>query len=73
MKSLFLCAFLALVVLVLAPAVADALVVSGNWDVHFDFQGKCANDFHAEGLIHSAGGSPPTITNIFVFGDLVQK
>jgi hypothetical protein len=60
---------LALVALMLLPLNADAIKVGTNPDVHFDFKDECANDFHIEGLIHSAMGTPPKVLDIFVKGD----
>lgn len=48
---------------------AEMVVVGLNDDVHFDFPGLIANDFHVEGLIHSAGGIAPVVNNVIVFGD----
>jgi len=45
------------------------IVVGFNDDVHFDYEGVMANDFHVEGIVHSAGGSPPIVGDILVFGD----
>jgi len=55
--------------LLLQPLAVEAIIVGTNPDVHFDFQGKCANDFHIEGMIHSVDGNTPTVEEIFVFGD----
>jgi hypothetical protein len=59
---------LAVAALLLQPMAADAIIVGTNPDVHFDFEGMCANDFHIEGLIHSAMGTVPTVVEIFVNG-----
>ncbi len=45
------------------------IIVSLNDDVHFDYQGLRANDFHVEGIVYSAGGLPPTLGNVIIFGD----
>lgn len=65
MKRLFL---YSVIMLMLFPLMSSALVVGLNDDVHFDYPGE-ANDFHIEGVIYSAGGVTPTVTNIIVFGD----
>jgi hypothetical protein len=54
---------------ILLPINASAIVVGTNADVHFDFEGAIANDFHVEGLIHSVEGEPPSVVEVFVFGD----
>jgi hypothetical protein len=67
MKKLLLLVTLFLVIpcLIMARIVPVAL----NDDVHFDYMGLQANDFHIEGTVHSAGGIPPMVANIIVFGD----
>jgi hypothetical protein len=57
------------IILLLFPLMSNALVVGLNDDVHFDYQGRMANDFHIEGIIHSVPGITPTVTSILVFGD----
>jgi hypothetical protein len=69
MQNRFVVAVLAIATVLLLPLAAEGIIVGTNPDVHFDFQGMCANDFHVEGLIHSLAGNPPTVQDIFVFGD----
>lgn len=45
------------------------IVVGLNDDIHFDYQGYRANDFHIEGIVYSAGGIEPNINEIIIFGD----
>lgn len=45
------------------------ILIAVNDDIHFDYQGKIANDFHVQGTIHSGGGLVPSFGNIIVFGD----
>ena len=66
MKRLFI---LIVMIVMLFPLMANALVVGLNDDVHFDYPGMMANDFHIEGIIHSSGLVTPTVTNIIIFGD----
>lgn len=56
-------------VLLIAPLMLSAIVVGLNDDVHFDYDGVVANDFHIEGNVHSSGGIWPKVTDIHVFGD----
>ncbi|MCP4545103.1 MAG: hypothetical protein GY835_01400 [bacterium] len=72
MRKCFAVLVIAAAALLMQPLTADAIIVGTNPDVHFDFQGQCANDFHIEGMIHSAEGSPPTVEEIFVAGDPVS-
>jgi hypothetical protein len=60
--------FMLLMVMLMVPAMLSAIVVGLNDDVHFNYNGE-ANDFHIEGIIHSAGGVTPLVTSIMVFGD----
>lgn len=66
MKRLFI---LGVMILILLPLMSHALVVGLNDDVHFDYPGMVANDFHIEGVIYSAVPVTPTITKIIIFGD----
>jgi len=69
MRKCILCALAAAAVMLLLPQSANAIIVAVNADVHYDFMdGSCANDFHVEGLIHSAAGTIPKVDDIFVFG-----
>lgn len=45
------------------------IIVGLNEDVHFDYGGMVANDFHIEGVIKSKGPLPPQIGSIIIFGD----
>lgn len=67
MKKFFLSAA---IMLLIAPLMVSGLVVGLNDDVHFDYEGVVANDFHIEGNVHSSGGIWPKVTDIHVFGDL---
>lgn len=51
------------------PAGNQWVAVGLNDDVHFDYQGLKANDFHIQGTIHSSGGIAPVVKEIMVFGD----
>jgi len=66
MKRLFL---FSVMILMLFPLMSNALVVGVNADVHFDYDGLIANDFHIEGTVYSGSGIVPTVTKIIVFGD----
>lgn len=67
MKKLLL--IVTLVLLIPCLIMAAIVPVGLNDDVHFDYMGLQANDFHIEGLIHSAGGVTPMVQNIIIFGD----
>jgi hypothetical protein len=67
MKRCLVLALAVVAMLLVQPQAAEALIVAVNADVHFDFDQPCANDFHVEGLIHSAEGSIPRVEEIFVF------
>lgn len=66
MKKFFLSAA---IMLLIAPLMVSGIVVGLNDDVHFDYDGVVANDFHIEGDVHSSGGIWPKVTDIHVFGD----
>lgn len=66
MKKFFLSAA---IMLLIAPLMVSGIVVGLNDDVHFNYDGVVANDFHIEGNVHSSGGIWPKVTDIHVFGD----
>lgn len=45
------------------------VVVGLNDDIHFDYEGYKANDFHIEGVVYSSGGVVPVVNHIIIFGD----
>jgi len=65
-KKLFLSAA---IMLLIAPLMVSGIVVGLNDDIHFNYDGVVANDFHIEGNVHSSGGIWPKITDIHVIGD----
>ncbi|MGE5341641.1 MAG: hypothetical protein ACM3SY_09190 [Candidatus Omnitrophota bacterium] len=66
MRKMFL---VAAMLLLFFPLFVQAVVVGTNADVHFDYPGLKANDFHVEGYVYSAGGITPIITSSLIFGD----
>ncbi len=66
MRKLLLLA--TLLVVFTSFAMSVPLVVTMNEDVHFDYPGMKANDFHIEGIVKSGNDYEPRITNIVIFG-----
>ncbi len=56
--------------ILLLPTQGFAIIVSCNEDVHFDYSGKMANDYHVEGTILSDPSGPaPVINEVIIYGD----
>ncbi len=67
-RSSVLCSLLMFCLFLTGQVFAQQVVVALNDDVHFDYF-QTANDFHIEGVVLSANGVPPIISEIIIFGD----